>query len=436
MSDLLERFARLSAAKRNFLLSQVPGGALQVLAKLLPTPLTRMSVEAMNGEAELEPSIDLSRATPSDGSRDSILLTGATGYLGAFLLEALLQSTRATIHCLVRAPGPEAARQRIADNLDRYLRRELPWDRIVPVAGDLSLPEFGLEPRAYEALACGVDTLFHCGAMVKWTYPYRALKAPNVEGTREILRLAVRRRVKPLHFISTVGVFSSPEFPASSVRETDSLDASGPLYVGYAQTKWVAEKLVTKARDRGLPVWIYRPNLASDSATGVFNPHDHVSLMLKACVQMGLTPDLNLRVSGAPVDFAARSIVVLSQIPPPAAAAYHLVNERDITWNELCRWFASRGYPLRCLPFSDWRAQILASAKTEGAAVLPLLPFVADEGFDHAKLPRFDCALAARHLLAAGCSCPAIDSDLLSRWLRFYQDSGYFGFAGGPAQSA
>ena len=426
MSEILERFARLSPAKRNLLLSRVGGAALQLLAKLSPAPLTRMSVEEMNREAVLEASFDISGAAPPGKIQNSILLTGATGYLGAFLLEALLQATPATVHCLVRPHPPETAGKRILGGLDRYLREQGGRDRIVPLEGDLTLPNLGLEPRTYDELAGGIDAIFHCGAVVKWTYPYAALKPANVDGTREILRLAVRRRIKPLHFISTVGVFSSPDYPASSVMESDPLDGSGPLYVGYAQTKWVAEKLVSTARSRGLPVWIYRPNLCSDSRTGVFNPHDHISLLLKGCVQSGLTPDLNLRVSGAPVDFAARAIVSLSRMPAAPDRAYHLVNPNDISWNEFCQWFASQGYPLKRVSFPDWRQGILKSVRTDpGNALMPLLPFVSEHGFDYAKLPRFDCTDTSEQLRAAGLSCPPTDDAILRTWLRYYQESGY-----------
>ena len=78
MSEILERFARLSPAKWNLLLSQVRGGALQLLAKLSPAPMTRMSVEAMNRAAALDASIDISGAAPPSKVQDSLLLTGAT----------------------------------------------------------------------------------------------------------------------------------------------------------------------------------------------------------------------------------------------------------------------------------------------------------------------------------------------------------------------
>ncbi len=130
---------------------------------------------------------------------------------------------------------------------------------------------------------------------------------------QEILRLANHTKVKPVHFISTIGVFSSPQSPIEVVREQEDLENSGPLYVGYAQSKWVAETLVRIAGERGIPVCIYRPGLGGHSQTGVFNAHDHVCIMAKGCIQLGCAPDLDLILQIAPADYVSQAIVHLSK---------------------------------------------------------------------------------------------------------------------------
>ena len=172
LSELLERFARLSPAKRNLLLSRLPAGVVNLLAKAVPTPLARMSVEEMSREAALGPALDPDGAAPPSRTLDAVLLTGATGFLGAFLLEALLQRTSATVYCLVRAPQLERATERIQENLRRY-RREADADRICPILGDLALPGLGLAADVGDPLADRIDAIFHRGAVVKWSYPYR-----------------------------------------------------------------------------------------------------------------------------------------------------------------------------------------------------------------------------------------------------------------------
>ena len=100
-------------------------------------------------------------------------------------------------------------------------------------------------------LAATIDVIYHSGAFVNWIFPYERLKATNVLGTEEILRLATRVRIKPVHYVSSLGVF--PLFDSSGevtvIREDDTLDHDGSLHGGYLQSKWVADKLVPR-RDR------------------------------------------------------------------------------------------------------------------------------------------------------------------------------------------
>ncbi|TMD63194.1 MAG: amino acid adenylation domain-containing protein, partial [Chloroflexi bacterium] len=138
-----------------------------------------------------------------------LLLTGATGFLGCFLLGELLQHTAAQIYCLLRASSTEEAQQRLQHTLeDAGLWQPAYRCRIVAVKGDLAEPLLGLSQEQFEELAETLEVIYHNGALVNTLYPYQELKAPNVLGTQEILRLATHGKVKPLHYISTLSVFS------------------------------------------------------------------------------------------------------------------------------------------------------------------------------------------------------------------------------------
>jgi thioester reductase-like protein len=96
-----------------------------------------------------------------------ILLTGATGFFGAFLLTELLATTGRRIACLVRAGDEEHAFRRLRHNLVRYHR----WDpsvteRVDVIVGDLAEPRLGLAEGGFAALAASVDTIIHNGAEV------------------------------------------------------------------------------------------------------------------------------------------------------------------------------------------------------------------------------------------------------------------------------
>jgi thioester reductase-like protein len=297
--------------------------------------------------------------------------------------------------------------------------------RIRPVLGDLARPLLGLSGDRFEHLAKEIDSIFHSGALVKWTYPYIGLRAANVVGTQEILRLAASHRVKPVHFVSTVGVFASSD-AQRLVTESDALETSGPLFVGYAQSKWVAEKLVVHAAHRGLPVTIHRPNIAPHSVTGVFNPSDHVSLMLRGCVQLGAAPDLDLQVSGAPVDYVAAAIVHLSGLSEAFGRVFHLVNDNGMTWNALCAWFSSQGYRIQVEPYSAWLDLLRNQLRTgRENALSALSPLFSDLLFDFVRLPTFDTAGARALLVPCGIECAALDESLLTVYKNYYQRSGF-----------
>ncbi len=382
---------------------------------------TAMSVAAMIAEAVLDPAIDPASArAPMPGDPTAILLTGATGFLGAFLLHELLRQTGATVHCLVRAATLDEAGRRIETNLRAYLPDdEHDLSRVQPIVGDLGVPLLGLTAAQFQRLADQIDVIHHCGAMVRWTFPYKALKPANVHGTHEVLRLACARRLKPVHFVSTVGVFASASLNRAVIHESDPLEVSGPLNVGYAQSKWVAEKLVRQAGARGLPVTIYRPNTTGDSRTGISNPHDHVALMLRGCVQMGVAPDLDFRIDGAPVDYVSRALVYLAGRSQRAGQTFHLLNPRGIEWNDLCGWLRSAGYALHQVPYEEWVRRLLAAVRSgRDNALKGLSPMFADGSFTQARLPNFDCSQTLAALEGCSLRCPPLDATLLMRYLQ------------------
>jgi acyl carrier protein len=135
----------------------------------------------------------------------SILLTGATGFLGVFLLHELLQQTRANMYCLIRPSDQVEGGDRIKKSLEKYgLWNPLYSARIVPVVGDLSHPLLGLSDEQFNRLAEEIDVIYHNGALVNYVAPYSVSKRPNVLGTQEVLRLACRFKLKPVHYVSTL----------------------------------------------------------------------------------------------------------------------------------------------------------------------------------------------------------------------------------------
>jgi thioester reductase-like protein len=425
MSESVSSDGVLSAAKRELLMLMLEK---QKRIRAVFDPLAPMTVEAMTREAALDDSIDPGRAAqPFTRETRSVLLTGATGFIGAFLLDELARQTSAEIHCLVRAANREEAFDRLRRNLHSYrISMDEYEHRVIPVPADLLKPLAGLSPYEFDRLAESIDLIVHCAAQVKWTQPFRTLRGPNVDGTAEMVRLACQRRLKHFHFISTVGVFSSPAYNHDTVLETEELQASGPLYTGYAQTKWVAEQMVRKAAERGLPISIYRPNTAPDSRTGAFNPNDHITLMIKGSVQLLCGPRWDMQVAGAPIDYAAKAIVSIALQSESTGKTFHIVNPRNTPWNDLLAWTRAYGYQLRHVPFDEWRRELIRDTRRSGDnALRGLTPFFSDTVLENVRLPLFDSRQTLSSLAGRGVHCPPLDSAFWDICLRRFIESGY-----------
>ena len=367
-----------------------------------------------------------------------VFLTGATGFLGAYLLHELLARTEAEVHCLVRCETEEDGIERIRQNLDQFsLWSESVRARIVVVPGDLALPLLGLSEERFDALANRMDAIYHCGAWVTGIYPYQTLKASNVYGTQEALRLASRGRWKPFHHVSTTSVHRGFGYSKDHVLLEDApLDSAEGVVVGYSQTKWVAEKLVAIARSRGMPVAVYRPGqVTGDSAIGVCHTDDVWCRILKTLIELGSAPESPdpMQIELTPVDYVAKALVHLSLREDSLGRAFHLVNPQTVRLDEAVDWARNFGYEIRGLPFAEWGDALERFMGTQETALAPLMPLiestlsaVGSSGSGSASFPpRLDNGNVLRGLESSGITCPVPSEELMSTYLSYFVRSGY-----------
>ena len=294
---------------------------------------------------------------------DTVLLTGATGFLSGFVLLDLLESTSATIICLVRFSDPSnsdipAGIARLRKNLiDMGLWRDSIMERIEILPGDLSRKRFGLTPVAFQQLAERVQVIIHAAATVNLVYPYAALRAANVGGTREILRLACLGGAT-VQYISTNGVLppsaSGHGWPEDSMIYVDAVPEK--LQDGYGQTKWVAEQLVYEAGRRGLPVRILRAGtISGHSATGAANAWDLLTALFVESIQLGYAPDVEgWRAEMTPVDFVSKAIVHLSNQTQAKQLVFHLGDPDPVDTRVVFDDLEKLGYPTERLGWDEW----------------------------------------------------------------------------------
>ncbi|GHA44802.1 non-ribosomal peptide synthetase [Streptomyces tauricus] len=384
-------------------------------------------------EAKLSPVLRFAPLPPATGDPRDILLTGATGFVGAFLVPELLHRTSARVHCLVRARTDAQARERLAEAWRGYGLTASPDDpRLVIVRGDLTAFRLGLDPAGWDQLREAIDTIVHGGAHVHHLSPYPRLKPANVEGTRTLLHLAGEGRPKSFHHLSTLGVFRlGPN--SRLITERSPIDSERhPFGRGYAASKWVADRLVERAFDRGAVGGIYRlGRIWAHTTTGAVNQDDMFSRLLTSCAALGCHPaDPGLDEALLPVDVLAGGLVELLRDGGRTGGAHHLHHPRKVTpgafmagydrmhgsrseevtlteWLRRLRRAGERGHDLPILPYQALLEEYDRNAP--GVGQQPTLEFGNDRTVDR-----------LRHL---GVPLPDIDDAAIR---------GYWGFIGRP----
>jgi thioester reductase-like protein len=306
---------------------------------------------------------------------DEILLTGATGFLGVQLAAQILTQTEHPLRCLVRADSPIAATERVrAAMLEHGVWRPEWHSRLRAEPADLAAPRLGLAPDRWDALARASCAIFHNGAQVNFGLPYAALRGSNIEGTLWALRLAAHDHKKPLHFVSSKGVFHGEVYPGETAILEDE-PVRPPLGgLAYQQSKWAAEQLVIAARAHGLETAVYRPGrIGGHSHSGRINPDDLLYRILRACVQVGSIPDVPLHLEITPVDHVAAAIVRISRNSSATGRAYNLAHAQPVATPELRDALARAGFPLVLDSYEHWRAAVLARPDSPLASLRSLL---------------------------------------------------------------
>ncbi|MGY0235151.1 amino acid adenylation domain-containing protein [Longispora urticae] len=382
-------------------------------------------------DAVLDPAIV--PAAPTDLDARHVLLTGATGFLGSFLLAEILTDPDARVTCLVRAADPAQA----ADRVETSMRGYQLWDeshraRVHALPADLEQPRLGLTADRFAELAARTGVIYHNGARVHLIDPYPSMRAANVDGTLEVLRLAAGRNI-PVHYVSTGSTLLSRSPMPPRLAENRRVEPGDLPDNGYVHSKWVAERLVLAAGARGQRVAIYRPGrISGHSGTGAAGGGDAYWHYLRACVELGAAPDFDggdlAEVHLAPVDYVAGAIVHLARHAAPDGAAYNLTNGRPVATAVVLDGLRALGYPVAMVEPADWARRLAAAAGTATAgSSLPAVAMLTGDVADRHEgpMPVFDETGTRRALTGSGIACPVVDRDIVDRYLRYFRESGF-----------
>ncbi len=306
----------------------------------------------------------------------TVFLTGATGFLGAYLLRDLLSRKSPPIQVIahVRALDATAALDRVAQTCQAYGVWDPSWtSRITCVVGDLGAPRLGLSQATFDKVAQDANVVIHNGALVHWVYPYSNLRPANVQGTLDILSLCATGTPKHLAFVSSTSVLDTAHFVKQSqsgvsISEEDDLAGSATgLGTGYGQSKWVSEHLVRAAGTRGLRGTIIRPGyVTGDPQSGVTNTDDFLIRMAKGCVQLSCRPNIANTVNQVPVNHVARVVVAAALSPPKSTLGVAQVTSHPrLTFSQYLATLETFGYTVPEVDYSVWKRKLEEYAAVE-----------------------------------------------------------------------
>ncbi len=266
----------------------------------------------------------------------SILLCGATGYLGSYLLSEILNERNETVYMIIRADDDQKAFLRLESIYNGYFglgALAKYADRLKIYAGDLSMKNFGLSLKDYEYLCSVIDCVFNSAANVKHFGHYEEFKRANIDTVENIVKFCFNQKQKDFNHVSTMSVAAGNiDNVKTSIFTEDDSDIGQRSGNYYLETKLAGEKIALNAREAGLCVNIFRAgNLTFSSSGGAYQQsiEDNAFYkILKSFVLLGAVPDSLDEAEFSFVDCAARAMLLLFDKKSLANGIFHISNDK------------------------------------------------------------------------------------------------------------
>ncbi len=300
-----------------------------------------------------------------------VLLTGATGYLGALLLAELAEKPGTIVYCVVRGASDAACGKYLRDVLAFYFGDcSGIMKKAVPLRGDITRDKLGLSDADWNK-AMSADTIIHSAAITDHIGSADVFDRINVDGTAHVIALAKASGAALLH-VSTESV-SGTVFTDDASRTGEFTEKD--YYIGqnyadneYVRSKFLAELLVLDALADGVNARIFRVGTLTATMDGRFQLRTEKNAFanrLKAITALGMVPMglLGARVEMTPADVCAKAIIALALMPDEKLPIYHVYNTNLLTGGELVGLLEQCGYRVTVVTDKEFTAQMSALSR-------------------------------------------------------------------------
>ncbi|KAL4868720.1 hypothetical protein BDV12DRAFT_209025 [Aspergillus spectabilis] len=318
-----------------------------------------------------------------------VILTGATGSIGANTLHRLLNDdTVSVVYCLTRRDSP---RQAILDAL-RHKDLDIPMHRtkkIIALTSALHEPDLGLDLATIHQMRRSVSLIIHTAWPVNFNLPLSSFES-HIQGLKNLIDFSLSVHM-PVPAVTLFCSSISTALASSSARieEGPMCDFGNALNMGYARSKLVGDRIVSIARKSGARAISLRiGQISGHSKKGLWNDSEAIPLMIRSALTLKALPDLDTMCSWLPVDKLACSILEiartfsLSSSDGEAASKstddsiYNLSNPRTFPWSSLLNVLRQQGFVFETLPFADWLQKLQESEAKGEELVNPAVKLV------------------------------------------------------------
>ncbi|MGM9979480.1 MAG: amino acid adenylation domain-containing protein [Clostridium sp.] len=293
----------------------------------------------------------------------NILLTGSTGYLGAYILKDLLEETDSNVYMLVRGKDYDSAKEKVYDNFGFYFGKDLIKsyeDRIFIINGDLCADKFGLDDEKYSKLSNEIDCIINSAANIKYYGDYNEISNINVNGVCRLGEFALENKHKDFNQISTISIGMGNVKDKKTVLFTENdVNVGQNIENYYVKSKFEAEKYLQTLKDKGINVNIFRVgSLMFNSKNGVFQKNidnNNFYKILKSTIKLGIVPELKeLKIDFSYVDYVSKGVVSLFNKKKLLNETYHLYNSKLTNISQFIQFLNTIGYEIATVSISDY----------------------------------------------------------------------------------